>query len=100
METIDSISSTISRRNLLAAGTGTALVGSQGLDAADKRVTSGIIDCQSHLFFPEVLDLMRKRKSDPGVYDRDGTTFLKMGTGCGRSRRTATGYSRIREFSR
>jgi aminocarboxymuconate-semialdehyde decarboxylase len=38
-----------------------------------------IVDCQSHLFFPEVLEMMRKRKSDPMVYDKDGTTFLKMG---------------------
>ncbi|GEP42447.1 amidohydrolase [Brevifollis gellanilyticus] len=38
-----------------------------------------IIDCQSHLFFPEVLDMMRKRTSDPLVYDKDGTTYLKMG---------------------
>ena len=38
-----------------------------------------IVDCQSHLFFPEVLDLMRKRKAEPLVYDKDGTTFLRMG---------------------
>ncbi len=43
------------------------------------RMTSGIVDCQSHLFFPEVIELMRKRKTDPLVYDRDGTTYLKMG---------------------
>ena len=36
------------------------------------------MDCQSHLFFPEVLDLMR-RKTEPLVYDQDGTTYLKMG---------------------
>jgi predicted TIM-barrel fold metal-dependent hydrolase len=42
-------------------------------------MTSGIVDCQSHLFFPEVIELMRKRKTDPLVYDRDGTTYLKMG---------------------
>ena len=38
-----------------------------------------VVDCQSHLFFPEVIDMMRKRKSDPVVYDKEGTTFLKMG---------------------
>lgn len=42
-------------------------------------MTSGIIDCQSHLFFPEVLELMRRRKTDPLVYIQDGTTYLKMG---------------------
>ncbi|MFM7517083.1 MAG: hypothetical protein ACKO3V_09080 [Pirellula sp.] len=43
------------------------------------RITSGFIDCQSHLFFPEVIELMRKRKTDSLVYDREGTTYLKMG---------------------
>jgi hypothetical protein len=43
------------------------------------RLTTGLVDCQSHLFFPEVLDRMRKRKIEPLVYDRDGTTYLKMG---------------------
>lgn len=38
-----------------------------------------VIDCQSHLFFPEVLDAMRKRKVEPLVYDQDGTVILKMG---------------------
>lgn len=47
--------------------------------AAPAAETRGIIDCQSHLFFPEVLQMMRGRKADPLVYDKDGTTFLKMG---------------------
>lgn len=41
--------------------------------------TTGWVDCQSHLFFPEVLDWMRRRDIDPRVYDREGATFLKMG---------------------
>lgn len=73
----------INRRHFLAAaGTGSAL-GSLPLASAQSepaaRMKSGIVDCQSHLFFPEVIELMRKRKTDPLVYDRDGTTFLKMG---------------------
>lgn len=47
--------------------------------AAAAAPPAGIIDCQSHLFFPEVLDMMRKRKTEPLVYDEKGTTFLKMG---------------------
>ena len=69
-------------RRLFLASAGTALA-SLPLAAADKepaaRTTSGLVDCQSHLFFPEVLEVMRKRKADPLVYERDGTTFLKMG---------------------
>ena len=40
--------------------------------------STGIIDCQSHLFFPEVLDMMGKRKAEPLVYDEKGTAFLKL----------------------
>lgn len=56
----------------------TATVASSALAAA-AAPPAGIIDCQSHLFFPEVLDMMRKRKTEPLVYDEKGTTFLKMG---------------------
>lgn len=58
-----------------AAGLASAL-GTATSKAAEKP---GIIDCQSHLFFPEVLQMMRGRKADPQVYDKDGTTYLKMG---------------------
>jgi len=70
------------RRFLASAGAGSALA-SLPLAGAEKepaaRRIGGLVDCQSHLFFPEVLDLMRQRKADPLVYERDGTTFLKMG---------------------
>ena len=69
------------RRFLAASGPALAAV---PLSAAERPPvalpTSGIIDCQSHLFFPGVLDLMRKRKADPVVYDKDGTTYLRMGS--------------------
>ena len=68
------------RRFLSAAGSSLAAV---PLAAADKdspaHRTTGLVDCQSHLFFPEVLDLMRRRKTEPLVYVQDGTTYLKMG---------------------
>lgn len=37
------------------------------------------IDCQSHLFCPEALTLMEKRKTDPAVYTADGVRILRMG---------------------
>ena len=71
----------MNRRTFLAAA-GSAMA-ALPLTAAERapvaRLTNGLIDCQSHLFFPEVLELMRRRKAEPLVYDRDGTTFLKMG---------------------
>ncbi len=72
----------ITRRRFI----GTTITGSSALAAATPLLAnaaaapSGIIDCQSHLFFPEVLELMRKRKADPVVYEKDGTTYLRMGS--------------------
>ncbi len=74
----------LGRRRFLAAGSaGSAwaagtLTGASP-EPATARMTGGLIDCQSHLFFPEVLDLMRRRRADPFVYDHEGTTFLRMG---------------------
>ncbi len=69
----------LTRRNFLAAAGASSALAAMPLAAADPRMTSGLIDCQSHLFFPEVLELMRRRKTEPLVYVQDGTTFLKMG---------------------
>jgi predicted TIM-barrel fold metal-dependent hydrolase len=68
------------RRFLAAAGSALAAVPLAAAERApEDRVLGGLVDCQSHLFFPEVLDLMRRRQVEPLVYDRDGTTYLKMG---------------------
>ena len=68
----------IPRRDFFkATGLATALHAASG--PAQSTAKPFIVDCQSHLFFPEVLDMMRKRKTEPLVYDKDGTTFLKMG---------------------
>jgi predicted TIM-barrel fold metal-dependent hydrolase len=48
-------------------------------ERATEKVTGGLIDCQSHMFFPEVLEVMRRRQSEPLVFDQDGVTILKMG---------------------
>ena len=37
------------------------------------------IDCQSHLFVPELVALMEKRESDPTIYRKDGERYIKMG---------------------
>jgi aminocarboxymuconate-semialdehyde decarboxylase len=74
------------RRQFIAT-TGSALAAAPlAASAADTHsrdpqpaTRASLIDCQSHLFFPEVLDLMRRRKSEPLVYDQTGTTILKMG---------------------
>ena len=37
------------------------------------------IDCQSHLFCPEVVAYLEKRRRDPLVYRKDGDRFVRMG---------------------
>jgi hypothetical protein len=61
----------MNRRHFLSA----TVTGSAAAAAA--APPTGIIDCQSHLFFPEVLDMMGKRKTEPLVYDEKGAAFLK-----------------------
>jgi predicted TIM-barrel fold metal-dependent hydrolase len=40
---------------------------------------ASIVDCQSHLFSPEIVALMEKRSSYPRVFTRDGVRYLQMG---------------------
>jgi predicted TIM-barrel fold metal-dependent hydrolase len=74
-----------SRRNFLSASaSGVALaalpVTGDVQAAADERsAPSGIIDCQSHLFAPELLAYMEKRKEIPYIYAKEGRRFLVVG---------------------
>lgn len=38
-----------------------------------------VVDCQSHVFVPEVIEIMRRRTSDPLVYEKEGDLWIKMG---------------------
>jgi predicted TIM-barrel fold metal-dependent hydrolase len=71
------------RRDFLKAAGWTAAVPAAASflppDAAAASGPASLVDCQSHLFFREALDAMRRRRDDPRVFDRDGTTFLQMG---------------------
>ncbi len=75
------MSHSVSRRRFFAA-TGSALA-AVPLAFADNdstaQRTTGFVDCQSHLFLPELIELMRKRRTEPLVYDQDGVAILKMG---------------------
>jgi predicted TIM-barrel fold metal-dependent hydrolase len=57
------------RREFIAA-TGLATSPLAGAPAA------GIVDCQSHVFIPELVSLMEKRKTSPYVYRKDGDTYV------------------------
>jgi hypothetical protein len=71
----------ISRRTFLAASgvAAAALPAVNSAHAAVEPVGAYKIDCQSHLFAPEMLALMEKRTSDPTVFTKDGVRYLKMG---------------------
>ncbi|MFM7556324.1 MAG: hypothetical protein ACKPAH_13645, partial [Verrucomicrobiota bacterium] len=89
----------LNRRRFLAATSAASALTAAPASAADAPAseiagTPGIIDCQSHLFLPEVIDLMRRRTSDPMVHERDGTTFLQMGDW---HRKVPPAYTRVED---
>jgi predicted TIM-barrel fold metal-dependent hydrolase len=61
-----------------AAATLTPLASAQS-STSPARSNLARIDCQSHLFVPEMLSLMEKRSTDPRVFTRDGTRYIQMG---------------------
>lgn len=76
----------LSRREFLATAVAASAASSVRLSADDAAVASsavqprgGRIDCQSHLFCPDVVALMEKRTSDPRVFTRDGVRIVQMG---------------------
>src|SRR5262245_33919527 len=67
------------RRRFLAAATAvTALPAASAADT-DPKPATGLVDCQSHLFAPELVALMEKRTADPVVYTKDKDKFVRMG---------------------
>jgi predicted TIM-barrel fold metal-dependent hydrolase len=73
----------VSRRRFIAQTTAAsaivALTESSRAAAAKTQTPAGRIDCQSHLFCPEVVALMEKRKTDPRVFTKDGVRVIQMG---------------------
>jgi predicted TIM-barrel fold metal-dependent hydrolase len=68
----------LTRRQFLAASAAAATVPSVA-SVASVPSSTGRIDCQSHLFVPDLLTLMEKRSTDPRVFTRDGTRYIQMG---------------------
>lgn len=71
----------LSRREFLATATAAASAPSAlQLGGADSvQPPGGRIDCQSHLFCPQLVELMEARTSDPRVFTRDGVRIIQMG---------------------
>ena len=60
------------RRQFLT-GVGAAAAGAVGASAAAPLER---IDCQSHVFLPELVELMEKRKASPYLYRKDGGAYI------------------------
>lgn len=68
------------RRKFLAGASAlTALPVASAAGADPKPGPASLIDCQSHLFPPELIALMEKRTDDPVVYTKDGVKWVRMG---------------------
>lgn len=71
-----------SRREFIvktSAATALAAAAPAPVRAAAGLGGTDLIDCQSHLFCPEVVALMEKRKTDPRVFTKDGVRMVQMG---------------------
>jgi predicted TIM-barrel fold metal-dependent hydrolase len=67
----------LSRRQFIAA---TSVAAAAPITPRARAATNrGHIDCQSHLFCPELLALMEKRQTDPRVFTHDGVRIVQMG---------------------
>lgn len=75
----------IARTGSVLAASSLATLGAETRPSKPARPAPGgssatrIIDCQSHLFSPDIVALMEGRNSDPRVFTRDGVRFLQMG---------------------
>ena len=63
----------------IAASAAVTFAGVQTPAALEAASAPLIVDCQSHLFVPEVVKLMQLRTNDPFVYEKDGALWIKMG---------------------
>lgn len=70
------------RRDFIAA-TGLAALSTLGAKdeakMSDGAARSGLIDCQSHLYPPEMLAYLEKRKQSPYAYRKNGALYVVIG---------------------
>jgi hypothetical protein len=68
-----------SRRDILTTATaGAGLVFATPTTHADS-MNGGFVDCQTHLYFPEMLNLMEKRTTDPKLVRKGGDRLVVQG---------------------
>lgn len=72
----------VNRRSFLLGSTAAMSVAgslASPVEATETATQPMAIDCQSHLFCPEIINLMERRTSDPVVYRQGGDRFVRMG---------------------
>ena len=68
--------SSTTRRRFLRSGAAQSAVAAA---AAYGKPVGPVIDCQSHLFVPELIEMMAKRKNPPYSYKQDGNVYVVTG---------------------
>src|SRR5262245_5813388 len=70
----------MNRRTFIASSTAALAGAMQSPAQPDTRPGKPFrIDCQSHLYCPEIVELMEQRTQDPVVYRKDGQRWVRMG---------------------
>ena len=69
----------VSRRSFLAMATTGAVMSAGLLTDSHGKGRLPFIDCQSHLYSPEMIAFMKTRKSPPYAYEKDGQTYTVVG---------------------
>src|SRR4029453_3807354 len=67
----------VSRRREFLSTVGAALAVEARAQTTGQRFC---LDCQSHLFVPELISLMEKRKTSPSVYRKSNDIYIVVGS--------------------
>jgi len=69
----------VSRRDFLAMASATVAMSASHAAKIEGAARSGLVDCQSHLYVPEMVALMKSRKLPPCAYEKGGETYVVTG---------------------
>jgi predicted TIM-barrel fold metal-dependent hydrolase len=75
----DDVSYVTRRGFLVTSGVAVSAAGAAAPALAESVKVPQVIDCQSHLFCPEIVALMERRSEDPLVYRQGDDRYVKMG---------------------
>ncbi|MDA0204758.1 MAG: amidohydrolase family protein [Acidobacteria bacterium] len=67
------------RRKFFHGSAAAAALASEAAAQTYQKPGHFTVDCQSHLFVPELVEMMMKRKEPPYAYQKDGDTYVVTG---------------------